>query len=75
MIDLAALPVVRPRSVTWRYDRYRRRLHVSGSDFWLDIASIKSILSKHFKDKNVDMIIYGGNIVVLLQFLKGHNRR
>jgi hypothetical protein len=72
MTELADIPILsnRPRSVKWRYDRYRRRLHVSGSDFWLDIASIKSILSKHFKDKDIYLIIYGGSIILPLRFLK-----
>jgi hypothetical protein len=72
MTEMANIPILsnRRRSVNWRYDRNRRRLYVSGSDFWLDITSIKSIINKHLKPENVDVIIYGGNIILPLSFLK-----
>jgi hypothetical protein len=51
----------RPRNVKYRYERERRRLHVSGSDFQLDMLSIKKLIDRGLIPSAIDTIVYNAN--------------
>jgi hypothetical protein len=48
----------------WRYDRDRRRLHVSNPQ--LDFASLRSVTQRWLIGRNVEAIVYRTSAIVLI---------
>lgn len=50
--------------MTWRYDRKRRRLYVSGMDLVRDLNNIKTMLRKGTIPKDLNAIVFRESIIL-----------